>query len=272
MNHPLGILLCAGFAFVGTGAFTAPAQAHAFLESAAPAAGNIVLTAPPEIVLHFTEGLEPAFSTLKVTDDAAKPVTTGATQIDGKIMRVPLAKLPPGQYRVEWRAVSVDTHQTQGGFNFRVAMGSKETISALPAKLAIEQSWARATPPGAPTAAGYVRIANNTSADDTLLSAASPAAAKIEIHVTSMANNIMAMRLAENGVVIPAGGTLFMEPAGGDHLMFVAPKMPFKQGDHIPVTLHFAKAGDVSAVFTVESVGAMAPSNPDTNAGTMKMH
>jgi methionine-rich copper-binding protein CopC len=37
-----------------------------------------------------------------------------------QLLRVSLETLAPGQYRVEWRVVSVDTHVTQGDFAFRV--------------------------------------------------------------------------------------------------------------------------------------------------------
>jgi methionine-rich copper-binding protein CopC len=39
---------------------------------------------------------------------------------DKLLLRVSLQDLPPGAYTVQWRAVSIDTHVTQGQFVFRV--------------------------------------------------------------------------------------------------------------------------------------------------------
>ena len=61
----------------------------------------------------------------------------------------------------------------------------------------------------------------------------------------------MTMRQAEGGVVIPAGATLALSPEGY-HLMLVAPKHPFKAGDHIPITLTFQRAGKVTLSLDVE--------------------
>jgi methionine-rich copper-binding protein CopC len=36
------------------------------------------------------------------------------------VMRIGLRRLPPGTYRVLWRALSVDTHTTEGSFSFHV--------------------------------------------------------------------------------------------------------------------------------------------------------
>lgn len=97
-----------------------PALAHAFLEKASPAAGAN-LRAPARIELHFSEALEPAFSDIAVTDMAGKEWSAGAaTVVNGTELDLPLKALPPGRYRVTWHAVSVDTHRTQGKYNFLV--------------------------------------------------------------------------------------------------------------------------------------------------------
>jgi hypothetical protein len=101
----------------------AAAFAHAHLDHASPAVGNTVASAPKEVVLWFTESLEPAFSTADVRDAQGKPVQAGKARVDKANpaqMRVPLTALKPGTYRVFWRVLSVDTHRTQGDFSFRV--------------------------------------------------------------------------------------------------------------------------------------------------------
>lgn len=99
------------------------ALAHARLDHAVPAVGSSQATAPREVVLSFTETLEPAFSTVEVRNESGALVSSGKSQVDAKQrtqMRVPLKALPPGSYKVIWRVLSVDTHRTQGDFTFRV--------------------------------------------------------------------------------------------------------------------------------------------------------
>jgi len=100
------------------------ALAHAQLEKATPGVGATVPGAS-EIRLEFSEGVEPKFTgvTLKTASGAAEPLGKPSVDpSDPKILTVKIGKpLPPGVYTVEWHAVSVDTHHTQGNFNFTVA-------------------------------------------------------------------------------------------------------------------------------------------------------
>ena len=102
------------------------ADAHAFLDHASPAVGSTLPTAPETVTMWFTQQLEPAFTTATVTDASGNTVDTGPALVDPKDpteLRVALKKLSPGTYAVEWHALSVDTHTTQGHFTFTVASG-----------------------------------------------------------------------------------------------------------------------------------------------------
>jgi copper(I)-binding protein len=126
--------------------------------------------------------------------------------------------------------------------------------------LKIGHPWSRPTPPGAPTAAGYLVITNTGNLPERLIAATSPAAGALEIHHVSTAGGVMRMRPIAGGLLVPPGGTVTLSP-GGDHLMFIGPKRPFKIGDHIPATLTFEHAGSVKVEFYVEepaASGAMA--------------
>jgi copper resistance protein C len=99
------------------------ASAHAHLDHASPAVGGAVATAPKEVVLWFTEALEPAFSGIVVQDANGAAVQDGAATIDAGNtagLHVALKALQPGTYKVIWHALSVDTHRTQGDFTFTV--------------------------------------------------------------------------------------------------------------------------------------------------------
>jgi methionine-rich copper-binding protein CopC len=99
---------------------TGEASAHAFLDHAEPRVGNTVATAPREVTLWFTQKLEPAFSSIAVTNSAGQRVDTGKTRVSGNQMSVSLRSGGAGTYRVNWRVLSVDTHTTDGSFTFQV--------------------------------------------------------------------------------------------------------------------------------------------------------
>jgi methionine-rich copper-binding protein CopC len=96
------------------------AHAHAMLASATPSVGGSVGAAPRQVTLSFTQGLEPSFSSVQVTDSKGARVDLGKPQISGSTMSVGLKSLGPGTYRVNWHVLSVDTHKTQGSFSFHV--------------------------------------------------------------------------------------------------------------------------------------------------------
>ena len=96
------------------------AHAHAMLASASPPVGGSVGAAPHQVTLSFTQGLEPAFSSVQVTDSKGARVDAGKAQVSGSTMTVGLKALSPGTYKVHWHVLSVDTHKTEGSFSFRV--------------------------------------------------------------------------------------------------------------------------------------------------------
>lgn len=99
---------------------TGEASAHATLDHAEPRVGNTVATPPPEVTLWFTQQLEPAFSSITVTDSAGKRVDTGKTRVEGSQMAVSLRPGGSGTYHVKWHVLSVDSHTTEGNFTFQV--------------------------------------------------------------------------------------------------------------------------------------------------------
>lgn len=117
------------------------------------------------------------------------------------------------------------------------------------AQITITDAWTRATAPGAKIAAGYMTINNAGKTPDKLLSASSPAAEKVETHVTVKEGDIFRMREVK-GYDIPAGGSFELKP-GGAHLMFVNIKAPMKEGTTVPATLKFQRLGDFPVEFQV---------------------
>lgn len=113
----------------------------------------------------------------------------------------------------------------------------------LMAQISIENPWARPTPPNAKLAAGYLTVVNASGQADRLLGASSPAASRVEMHVNIRDGDILRMREVKD-LELPAGGKLELKPVGA-HLMLVNIKRPFRQGDTVPLTLKFEKAGEV---------------------------
>lgn len=99
---------------------TGEAAAHAMLDHADPRVGNKVATAPHEVTLWFTQKLEPAFSTITVTNSAGQRVDTGKTRVSGSQMSVSLRPGGAGTYHVTWHVLSTDSHTTDGSFTFQV--------------------------------------------------------------------------------------------------------------------------------------------------------
>jgi methionine-rich copper-binding protein CopC len=99
---------------------TGQASAHAMLDHAEPRVGNKVAAAPRQVTLWFTQTLEPAFSTITVTNAAGQRVDTGKTRVSGSQMSVSLRAGGTGTYHVNWHVLSVDTHTTEGNFTFQV--------------------------------------------------------------------------------------------------------------------------------------------------------
>ncbi len=99
------------------------AFAHAHLVRATPAVGGTVHTPPSEVTLRFSEKLEPKFSSIVVRDAAGKQVDKGESTVDKAdrmVIRVLLPPLEPGVYKVEWKAMSTDTHKIDGNFTFKI--------------------------------------------------------------------------------------------------------------------------------------------------------
>lgn len=109
-------LLLAGFVFAGA------AFAHVFPQKQEPGAGATVAS-PAAVKITFDGPLEPAFSSLTVTDAAGTQMNTAKAAVDAHdpaIMTVPLPALSAGHYTVHWVAVASDGHRTHGDYAFDV--------------------------------------------------------------------------------------------------------------------------------------------------------
>lgn len=121
--------------------------------------------------------------------------------------------------------------------------------------IAVTDGFARAMPPRAPSAGGYLTLTNSGSVDDNLLMVTSPAAEEVQVHETIMENDMMQMGPINGELAVPAGQSVTLEP-GGVHLMFLGVNEPFAKGDEVEIVLHFEHAGMVEATLPVAPIGA----------------
>jgi hypothetical protein len=136
--------------------------------------------------------------------------------------------------------------------------------------LVISQGWSRATPGGAKVGGGYLSIENKGAAPDRLLGVTADFAGKIEVHEMATTNGVMTMRALDKGLTVEPGKTVKLAP-GGYHLMMFGLKNPLKQGEKLPITLEFEKAGKVNTTLDVQGVGAQGPAGVGEMGGSMDM-
>lgn len=119
MNRWMWRLLVAALAAM----IASHAASHARLERAVPAAGSAVGQSPPRVVLWFSQRLQRPFSKVRVLGPAGKQIDNSDSEVDpadARQLSVSLPKLAPGNYRVRWRVLSVDSHVSEGHFTFDV--------------------------------------------------------------------------------------------------------------------------------------------------------
>jgi copper(I)-binding protein len=123
------------------------------------------------------------------------------------------------------------------------------------AQATVAEPWARSTTAGQKAAGAFMTLKGGAQADR-LLSGATPAAERVELHTMSMEGNVMRMREVP-GIDVPSGQTVALAP-GGLHVMFMGLKEPLKPGSVVPITLKFEKAGTVEVKVEVRDRAAPA--------------
>jgi hypothetical protein len=101
---------------------TAAALAHSFPEQETPPAGATLTEAPTEVAIKYDAPIEKLFASLEVLNSAGQNEAVSKPEVspDGWKLSVPVNKLQPGEYTVQWRVVCIDTHHTQGSYSFTV--------------------------------------------------------------------------------------------------------------------------------------------------------
>lgn len=144
-----------------------------------------------------------------------------------------------------------------------LALSALLLLPALPAaahsfqagEITIGHPWIRAAPIAAKVAGGFLTLENRGETADRLLAVEVAFAGRTQLHSVTLEGDVMQMRPLPDGVEIPPGSTVTLAP-GGLHIMFLELSAPLTEGEHLPGTLIFEKAGRVEVEFTVEPLGA----------------
>ena len=103
--------------------WSSPAAAHALPERFEPRRDATLRASPVEVRILFGGDIEPAFSTIEVTDAARQRMDKRDARVDGRnrrLLRVHLGALGAGVYRVTWQILAIDGHRNQGTYMFTV--------------------------------------------------------------------------------------------------------------------------------------------------------
>lgn len=119
--------------------------------------------------------------------------------------------------------------------------------------ISVSDAWVRETRSG--ETAAYATIANRGSAPDRLVAVTVPAPASASLHETRYEKGIARMRPVD-GVEIPAGASVSLEPAGA-HVMIVGLAGPLAAGESLPLTLRFERSGERRVTAEVRPAAAM---------------
>ena len=108
----------------------------------------------------------------------------------------------------------------------------------------VEASQARAAVPVAGSSQIAITLTNVGERSDYLISASTPAAVDIEVHLTEIIEQRASMRSVDT-VDLPAGIPVHFRP-GGLHLMMVVPDDSVVLGARFPLTLTFRHADPIT--------------------------
>lgn len=123
---------------------------------------------------------------------------------------------------------------------------------AQSADIVVSGEWARPILIAGRPGGAYMKIENNGSDADKLISATSSISPRVEVHEHTMTGGIMRMNEVEGGLAVPAGGSVEMKP-GGYHIMLFETNKTYKPGETIDIQLKFEKAGTIEKTLEVRA-------------------
>ena len=130
--------------------------------------------------------------------------------------------------------------------------------SGAPPELHLSDAWARETVAGQTATAAYLSIANRGESPDTLVAVTAPVPARASLHTTSYAGGVARMRPLADGLDIPPGETVVLEP-GGPHIMVEDLAERLVAGETLQLRLRFLRSGERDIAVPVKNAAASGP-------------
>jgi copper(I)-binding protein len=213
----------------------------------------------------------------KITDSVTdKPIALTFSADEGKFFTVAAVGSPKDK-TFELVKLPADKGETPAGENTsddHADDHDAEPGAATAGNLSITGAWARATAMSMPAtqpamgdmaatqtptggmamggvSAAYMVIKNAGSQPDQLLTVATDAAGKTEVHETTVKDNVASMRPIP-ALDIPANGSVELKP-GGYHIMMMDLKQPLTPGQTINLTLNFKSGTVIKLVVPVKA-------------------
>jgi methionine-rich copper-binding protein CopC len=157
-------------------ALALPALAHSELVSSDPADKATLATPPTTVTLTFSEDLDPAKSSFKLSGPSGL-VGTGAVAATPTIMTLEGLSLEPGDYEIQWTSAALDGDILRGTLTFTVTAPTPAPAtptaepSATPAPAASPTAApsTETTPAPTPAPSAAPEPASSTSTGDVLL-------------------------------------------------------------------------------------------------------
>ncbi len=137
------------------------------------------------------------------------------------------------------------------------------TALQVSAQTQVEDAWVRATVAGQQATGAFMTV--TASSDSKLLSVQTPVAKIVQIHESTMKNDVMSMQPVDF-VALPAGKAVTLDPHSY-HVMLIDLAGQVKEGDKVPLTLTVENANGEKESIKVEAE-ARALNTPDHS----KMH
>jgi copper resistance protein C len=145
VRRTLAVLLLIATAVL---AFVTPASAHTSLKSSNPAKGASLATAPPEIVLTFSEPVQVETGAVTVAGPGGAQWTVGQVAVAGPVVTAPVTPAgPAGQYTISYRVISADGDAVRGTVAFSLTAAVPTPTTATTTTATTTGTTTSTTPP-----------------------------------------------------------------------------------------------------------------------------
>jgi copper(I)-binding protein len=142
-----------------------------------------------------------------------------------------------------------------GALILSLALTTQAGADGVADKITVNDPYVRAVPPVVKTSAAFMQFQNSDAVEHFLVSASTPVAAAVELHMHTMDDGVMRMRRIAH-VHLPPGETVSLEP-GGLHIMLFDLSAALNPGDQVPITLTFSDGSNMEISAQVRSVKSM---------------